>query len=198
MLRKLTNRVVSFFFFSTFFIPPELICTNILWKHCKTWREEFLLYTKCFQFAFWLLQNTRLANISLLWDFKLITYFIYQIWVKQSLYATNLKHCGHLFCLCKIGIIFVFCKAENSIFSHSYFAAQTIWRKKLQVWSSLHKSVQTVPEKIISLCKKFLFSLSYFYVLGPLLNTLNKAFQGSNRHSVYCVSLVSWRIVAKW
>ena len=84
-----------FSFFFTFFIPPELICANILWKHCKTWHEEFFLYTNYF-YAFWLQQNTRLTKIALLWDFgyELLPHFMYQIWAKQSLHATNLKHCG--------------------------------------------------------------------------------------------------------
>ena len=110
---------------STFFIPPKLIsCENI----AKLDTRNFFLQTNCF-FAFWLLKNTRLAKIALLWDFRLISYFMYKIWAKQSLHVINLKQCWPFILSLQNRENIFYCKAENSIFSHFYFSAQTIWKK---------------------------------------------------------------------
>ena len=128
---KKTHKLICFLFFPAFFISHKLICTNISAKDCKVWDEEFFYYTNCFC-AFQLMQNMRFVNIALLWDFRLITYFMYQKWARQSLLEVNLRHS-------RVFILYLH-SGQNSCFSQS--------KKKLpffHIFIFLHKQIKKNP-----------------------------------------------------
>ena len=126
LLRKRTNRVDSYFFPLFSYHQNSLVsifCENI----AKLDTRNFF-----YQLLFLFFDNCKILDwqkIALLWDLRLIPYFMYQIWAKQSLHVTNLKHCGVFILYLQNRENICFSQSIKLHFLHFNFSAQTIWNK---------------------------------------------------------------------
>ena len=146
------------------------------------------------------MQNMRFVNIFLLWDFRSITYFMYQKWARQSLLEANLKHCRLFILYLHSGQNSCFSQSKNLQFFTFYFSTQTNWQKIHEFEVCLLNPYKQCLRKIVSNNQKFLFSPNNV-CNGSTFDTLNKAFciaKATTDSNAHCVGPISWQVVASW